>query len=523
MIYRFHNYELDTGYLELRKSGVRQKVEPQVFALLELLISNSQRVVSKAEINEHVWADRIVTDATVNSRIRSARLAIGDTGKHQKFIQTLHNNGFRFIGNPTISDRVSVQNYEIGALSETDVVDVADDPPRPSIAVLPFLLIGGEPKHRFFADAVSHEIIVELSRLHWLHITARGSSFRFRNHSTDICKVGKILQVRYVLTGSLRIADGFGICAVELLKTVDGSVVWADEFEGPIEDLLELQLKIVPRVVAIIEGQIQSAEARNSASIPTEDLDAWAAYHRGLWHMYRFNHHDNQIAGQMFKRAITNENSFARAYCGLSFTHFQNAFVGFTNDTENQRRLAKKTADRGFELDTFDPFANMTMGRTEMLFGNYGESIPWFERCLDLNPNYAFAHYSRGLADAVLCNGSDSQSHTMKAISLSPFDPLLYAMLCCRGLSHMVRGEYDAACDWAERGAIRPNSHKHIWAITAVAHELAGNREKAKQWAAKLKRVDASFSPDQFIASLPLGDDDTRADAIRSLKRLRFC
>ncbi|OUS05236.1 hypothetical protein A9Q96_12325 [Rhodobacterales bacterium 52_120_T64] len=522
MIYSFQEFELDTNHLELRRSGKPQKIEPQVFSLLELLVSKHHRIVSKDEINQQVWGGRVVSEATVNSRIRSARLAIGDNGKSQKLIKTTHNHGFRFVGDPVSTGNIIIQDYLAEALEQSDQHVAKNLHGKPSIAVLPLQLLSNDLHYQIFADAISHELIVELSRLHWFHIIARGSSFRFRNADADVTAIGKLLGVQYVLSGNLRIADKMGICTVELSNSSDGQVIWADEFEGPIEDFLILRSRIIPRIVAIIETQIQSNEILEAKGKSTENLDAWAAYHRGLWHMFRFNRHDNEISAQLFELAIRQDSQFSRAHSGLSFTHFQNAFIGFTKDHSRQRNLARAHAETAFDIDPFDPFANLTMGRAEMLSGDFEASIPWFDRCLELRPSYAFAIYNRGLVDAVLGNGLDSQRRSMKALSLSPLDPLLYAMLCCRGLSHLVRGEYDSASDWSERGAVRPNSHMQIWAIAAMSHELAGNQIKAQKWVDRINETDPKFGHCQFFQSFPIRDSNTRSIARDSLVRLGF-
>lgn len=388
--------------------------------------------------------------------------------------------------------------------------------------MLPLQLLSNDHQFQIFADAISHELIVELSRLHWLHIIARGSSFRFRDANVDVSAIGNLLNVQYVLTGSLSVVGKLGICSVELHDSNSGQIIWADEYEGPIEDLLILRTKIVPRIVAIIETQIQTHELATTETVSTENLDAWAAYHRGLWHMFRFNQHDNAISEQLFRRAINLDPDFSRAHSGLSFAHFQNAFIGFTDDRAKQCDMAKIQAEIGFELDPFDPFANLTMGRVEMLSGDYEASIPWFDRCLEYRPSYAFAIYNRGLVDAVLGNGGDSQRRSMKALSLSPLDPLLYAMLCCRGLSHLVREEYEEASDWAERGAIRPNSHLHIWAIAAISHKLAGNNEKAQSWTRKINETDPKYENQQFFQSFPIRSLNTKSIIREALIHLGF-
>ena len=211
MIYRFEEFELDTDRFELRRGGVAQKVEPQVFALLELLVANNERMISKDELNLRIWGGRVVSEAVVNSRIRSARRAVGDDGKAQRLIKTVHNRGFRFVGEPTAEPVVRADYFAAGDSATKQMPSPATDPPnapgRPSIAVLPFQMLAADPRYGMLADAVAHEVIVELSRLHWLFVIARGSSFRFRGPDVDLAAASEVLGARYLLTGSVAI-DG---------------------------------------------------------------------------------------------------------------------------------------------------------------------------------------------------------------------------------------------------------------------------------------------------------------------------
>ncbi len=236
--------------------------------------------------------------------------------------------------------------------------------------------------------------------------------------------------------------------------------------------------------------------------------------------MYRFNGHDNEIAARLFERAISVDGNFARAHAGLSFTHFQNAFIGYTPDREAERRLARQTAERSLELDPFDPFANLTMGRAEMLVGELDGSMTWFDRSIELSPNFAFAIYNKALIDAIGGNGSASEETVVRAISLSPLDPLHYAMLATRALSHIVRGDNLTASEWAERGTNAPNAHVLIRAIAALAHELAGNRSDAKRWAAAVRASRAEYSQGKFFRAFPFRDEDMMENAKAALTRI---
>lgn len=524
MIYRFDNFELDTDRFELREGGVVRPVEPQVFALIELLVSNHDRMVSKDELNLRIWGGRVVSEAVVSSRIRSARRAIGDDGKAQRLIRTVHNRGFRFVGEPVQETQIVVDRPLEQALSGAQSAALQPKQPeeagRPSIAVLPFQMLGGDPRYEPLADAVSHDVIIELSRLHWLLVIARGSSFRFRGADVDLRSAADVLGVRYLLTGSVMVLDGRSIVMAELLQADDGRVLWGDRFEGALDDLLGLRLTIAARIVSALEMRIPVNEASKAAALPTGSLDAWSAYHRGLWHMYRFNAHDNEIAARMFDRAISVDGGFARAHAGLSFTHFQNAFVGYSSDPQNDRRLARHHAERSLELDPYDPFANLTMGRADMLSGDLDRSATWFDRSVELSPNFAFAIYNRALVDAISGHGAQSERNAVQAITLSPLDPLRYAMLATRALSYLVREEYEAAAMWAEQGANAPNAHVLILAIAAMSHELAGHRKEAEHWASKVLQSRSVYSRENFFRSFPFRDEATLASAKAALKRL---
>lgn len=520
MIYRFDDFEIDTECFELRRGGIAEKIEPQVFALIVLLVSNRGRLVTKDELNLEIWGGRVVSDAVVNSRIRTARKVLGDDGKAQRLIKTVHGRGFRFVGEARAERELSHGFYDLRSSDHGSGPAQPEQRGRPSIAVLPFRTLGLDQRHEPLADAIAHEVIVELARLHWLFVIARGSSFRFRGPDVDMPAAGALLGARYLLTGAIAIEGRRAAVTVELVEAEAGRVLWADRFDGALEDLLALRLTIAAKVASTIEVRISAHEVERTASIPTENLDSWTAYHRGLRHMFRFNPHDNTIAARLFDRALVADPGFARAHAGLSFTHFQNAFVGFARDADRHRTLAREHAEKGMELDPLDPFANLTMGRAEMLDGDIEGASVWFDRATGLCPNYAFSVYNRALTDAIVGAGANSEAGAMKAMALSPVDPLHYAMLTTRALSHIVRGEYADAVTWAERGGKAPNAHAHIFLIAALAHELSGKHDAALRWVREIARRDSGYDVATFHRSFPFRDARTAAVITDALKRL---
>jgi TolB-like protein len=392
MIYLFGPFELDIASVELRKGGKMRSLEPQVFALLALLVENRERLVSKDEIIDKVWDGRVVSDAAVASRVKSARQALGDDGKSQRFIRTIHGQGYRFVADARASQGTAVLHR--ANAGETVVVDPTgsaiqhlDRTARPSLAVLPFRLIGDGGRYAALAVALPAELITELSRLRWLFITARGSSFRLRTSDTEFSEIGRLLRVRYCLCGTVEVSDRSVVVAVELVDTTDGRIVWADRFSGRIDDVHAMREEIRSRVLMELEIQIPIHEAALARHSMPEDLDAWSAYHLGLQHVYRFNRVDNAAATTLFQQAVGLDPSFARAHAGLSFIHFQTAFMRYSNDIPAEINQARRFAERGVQLDPLDPFVNFTMGRTYWLEGDLDSSLIWLERATTVSPN----------------------------------------------------------------------------------------------------------------------------------------
>ena len=514
MLYRFGSFELDTARVELRADGETRPVERQVFALLALLVENRERLVSKDEIIEKVWDGRIVSEAAVASRIKSARQALGDDGKAQRFIKTIHRQGFRFVADVRAAH--DVQPGDESHAPRTDPIG------RPSIAVLPFTLLGDAGPYAAVADALPHELIAELSRLRWLFVTARGSSFRLRAAETDMGEVGRLLGVRYGLSGTVEVAGSSLAVTVDLVDTRDGGVVWADRFAGSIDAVHPIRTEIRSRILAALEIQIPLHEANLARLTVTENLDAWSAYHLGLQHMYRFNRGDNQEAARLFAQAVARDPGFARAHAGLSFVHFQTAFLRHTDDLQGEIELARRCAERGLELDALDPFVNFTMGRTFWLEGDLDSGLGWLERATTISPNYAQGIYARAWTETLAGRSREGREHVDLAMRLSPLDPLYYGMLGTRAFAHMAQGEDMEAAAWAERAAHSPGAHVLIAMIAGVAHSLAGDAARAESWAANVRSRNPALTSQDFFRSFPMKPDAMRARVSGALADMGF-
>ena len=500
MIFAFEDFELDGGKRELRAGGAVLPIEPQVFDVLWFLIENRYRAVPKQDLVDAVWDGRAISDSALTSRIKSARKALGDDGAAQKFIRTIHGVGFRFVAEVRAS----------AATARVIEIPKPDAPPaqimRPSIAVFPFRVAPDVEQRAAYADALPHDVIVQLSRLRWLFVIARASSFRFGADDLDLESAINALGARYGLTGSVENAGAGQRIVVELWDARDKGVIWSDAFRIAPGGVHEVREEIVQAIVNALELQIPLHEARQARLLSPVDMDAWSAFHLGVQHVYRFTKTDNDLAKTWFQRAVEKDSNFARAYAGLSFAHFQDAFLRYVDDTAGAAQRARICAELCLERDELEPFGALTKGRAFWLAGDLEGAMPWLDRASQLNPNYAQAKYSRAWTESLLGLGEDSQAHADAAMAQSPLDPLLYGMLATRAFSHLVRNQTAEAALWGERAARSPGAHAFIELIAAVAHAEHGDGAKARKWADSARARNPGLSAAAFFQAFPFRD-----------------
>lgn len=501
MIYRLGQFDLDAGRFELRKDGAATPVEPQVLAVLLLLVERRDALVTRDELIERVWNGRIVSDSAIASRIKSARRALGDDGVRQHMIRTVHGRGFRFVGE--VQEGAN-RRRSAGAAASRAAAESPQGTAKPSIAVLPFQRLGAPGQHALIADALPHDLITALCRLRWLRVIARGSSFRLRD--ADAGRVGALLGVRYCLSGSLEATGRTIAVSAELADTGNSAVLWSERYVCPVQEVHEIRARILASVTAALEIHIPFHEACLARLGAPERLDAWSAYHLGLQHMFRFNEQDNRAAAAMFRHAVAKEPDFARAHAGLSFTHFQSAFLKYGVDPAAEAALARSSAERAIQFDPLDPFVNFAMGRSLWLEGDLEASLGWLGRATDLSPNYAQGIYATAWTETLLGRGGEGQEHADRSMALSPIDPLHYAMLATRALSHLVRGEDEEAAAWADRAASAPGAHVLIEMIASACQALRGDSGRAEAWADKVRRRGTGLGQADFFRSFPFHD-----------------
>ncbi|MCC5968694.1 MAG: winged helix-turn-helix domain-containing protein [Pararhodobacter sp.] len=516
MAWKLGQFTLDPERFELARDGTAMRVEPQVLTLLIHLIRNRDRMVGKEEIARVVWNGKHVSDASISSRIRSAREAIGDTGKNQSFIRTVHGRGFRFAAE--VAEVPAARPARAEQTAGPDSAELS----RPSVAVLPFRPLGATPDLKFLAEAIPHEIIQALSRMRWLAVIARGSSFRFSKAGTDLDLVGAALGAGYTLSGMVEIQRRAVVVVIELADVGRGEVIWGDRLTAPMDEIERLRQRIASHVATALDLHVPQNEARLAGLGGSDRLDAWSNFHLGLNQLYRFKPDANHKARGYFDRAVKLDPRFARAHAGLSFTRFLDAFLHLGPDDREATAAARRHAERGLELDPLDPFVHFTMGRSFWLTGDPETAAGWLKRAVELNPNYAQGYYASAFTAMLTGNIAAADSEIDAALNLSPLDPLLYAMHGVRAFSLIQTGDLRAAARWADRAATTPGAHYLIAMIAAMANGLAGRHQQAARWRQEARRRKPDACAAQFFAAFPLVDGDPRARIAAELRRQGF-
>ncbi|OAF16025.1 winged helix-turn-helix domain-containing tetratricopeptide repeat protein [Bradyrhizobium neotropicale] len=478
MRYLFEEYVFDTDRRELHRGADLVSVAPQVFDILDYLIRNRERVVTKDDLMNAIWKGRIVSEAALTTRLNAARTAIGDRGEAQRLIKTLPRKGFRFVG--AVREAQKPDPLEAIHGQQDARIVALPLPDKPSIAVLPFANLSSDPEQDYFADGVVEDITMALSLFRWLFVVARNSSFAYKGRPVDVKQVGRELGVRYALEGSVRRAGNRVRIAAQLIDAETGAHLWADHFEGPIEDMFDLQDHLTSCVVGAIAPKLQHEEIKRARRKPTENLDAYDYYLRGLAKA-RWSKQANNEALHLFCKAIELDPRLACAYGMAAWCHVRRKALGETNDQQSAEaiRLARKAVDLGAD----DPFA-LSMGAYALAFlaREFDDAADFVDRALAVNPNLARAwmlsawlRIWRGEPDLAL-------EHAAHAMRLSPLDPsMYYTTRGAMAYAHFLAGRYDAALSCAEKATRDNPAFLLSICIHAASNVRAGRMEPARK------------------------------------------
>jgi TolB-like protein/class 3 adenylate cyclase/tetratricopeptide (TPR) repeat protein len=354
-------------------------------------------------------------------------------------------------------------------------------PDKPSIAVLPFQNMSGDPEQEYFADGMVEEITTALSRFHWLFVIARTSTFAYKGRAVDVKQVSRELGVRYVLEGSVRKAGNRVRITGQLIDAATGAHLWADRFEGSLKNVFELQDQIASGVVGAIDPKLLEAEMARVKRKPPANLDAYDCFLRGSAHVYQWTNHDNDAALRFFYKAIELDPDFGQAYAFATWCYIWRKANGLTTDPDKERRETARLAREAVRLGKDDAFSLCWAGNSlAYVVGELKEGAALVDRALILNPNHSRSWALSGWVRVWLDQPEIAIEHFARAMRLSPLDPAFHAMETGTASAHLRAGRYDEASLWAEK-ALRdqPNSGDAAQML-AMSSAAAGDLEKAR-------------------------------------------
>jgi len=487
--YAFEDYVLDPERRELKRGSETIALGPQVFDLLLFLLRNREHVVSKDDLLEGVWKGRIVSESTLTSLVNAARKAVGDSGHEQRLIKTIARKGFRFVGE--VSEGQASDGSPRAAISSEAHAHAQELPDKPSIAALPFVNLSGDPEQDYFIDGVVEDIISALSRIRWLFVIARNSSFTYKNRAVDVKQVSRELGARYVLEGSVRKAANRVRITGQLIDATTGVHLWGERFEGKLDDLFELQDQVATSVVGAIAPQLERAEIERAMRKPTESLDAYDYYLRGMANFHQGSREAIDQALPLFHKAFELDSRFASAYGMAASCHYWRKMNNWMSDRVADLAEGARLANHAVELGANDAVALTRGGHSLAHFGGDLErGIAAVDRALVLNPNLSAAWYLSGFQRISVGEHDDAVDRFARAMRLSPLDPEAFQMQTGTAMAHMFARRFEDASAWADKASRELPNLLRVYAFCAASHALAGRMDAAKGAMQHVRRID---------------------------------
>ena len=427
--------------------------------------------------------------------MNAVRRAIGDSGEQQRFIRTIARKGYRFVGD--VAEQ-SIGSATAPAVSTVDKPDGASRPlslpDKPSIAVLPFTNISGDPEQEYFADGITEDITTALSQFRWLFVIARNSSFVFKGKSVDSRQIARELGVRYLLEGSVRKAGNRLRITGQLVDASSGAHLWADRFDGTFDDVFDLQDKVTANVVGAIGPKLEQAEISRARRKPTESLDAYDYYLRGMACLHQSSKESTSEALQLFSRAIELDADFASAYGMAAFCYDLRKWNSWMADPKKEAAEAERLARRAIALGKDDALALCTGGFALVhVAGDLDYGAACIDRALVVNPNLASAWYFGGWASACLGEPEAGIEKLKCALRLNPLDLFPFSVELALSWAHFMAGHYEEAVRLGRRAIRQQPNFQPGLRIFAVACVKAGKLEEGRAAIARMRELNPAF------------------------------
>jgi TolB-like protein len=466
MALRFDDCVLDVDRFELRHNGQPVALEPQAMRILIELINHRDKVVAKTQLLDSVWGDRFVSESALTTQIKELRRAVGDTGRDQRVIKTVHGRGYMFI-----------------APVHDDTAPPAPEPRaerrNPVLAVLPFANLTAEPGRDHLAEGLTHDIITALSKHRWLRVLARATAAEYAGESDTAVRLRDELDVDYVVEGTIRLSEGRLRVTASLTDTREGVWRWAERYDRMAEDLFDVLDEITAMIAATVEPEVGYAERDRVRRRPHTDLRTWDLFHLGIAHFYRFTAADNLEAQRLLARCRELDPGFGDAHAWWAYAIVLGMVYWDTEPDAETLDAALAATQRALETDDHNAVFHMLRGRVRLARREYAAALVENRRAIELNPTFAAAYC--GLGDSLSFEGRYDEAITQfaRAVALGSHDPQRWAFLSYGALALIFAERYDEAIEWADEAASLPNCQYWTTAHKVVALARLGRQAEA--------------------------------------------
>jgi TolB-like protein len=491
-------------------------LRPKTFQVLCYLAENAGRLVSKQEFYDAVWPNVVVSDDSLVQCIGELRHNLGDDDHH--LIKTVSRRGY------LLDTRISV-NYPPTHSGMSGSQRVVEPPPsglslpdRPSIAVLPFTNMSGDPEQEYFTDGIVEDLTTELSRFAGLFVIARNSTFVYKGQANDVRQVGRELGVRYVLEGSVRRSGDRVRVAAQLIDAESGGHLWAEKYDHDYTDIFALQDQITESVVAAIEPEILVGEGRRAMRKGSGNIGAFDCCMRGMWHAHQLGPQDSEHAEAWLLRSIELDPTLARAYAMLSRVLAVRCWAGYSDDIERDLQRSQAAAERALVLDNLDPAGHYALAILSVMTRQHERGLAAAERAIHLNPNFALGYFALGETHLFMGRFAQTLDPMMRCLRLTPRDPFASFYISLIALAHYHLGNYNEAVRYADRALQRRRIYVVLRTMAASLGQL-GRSGEAHSVLAEMEQMKPSNVGRHWELTCPYADPAHEAHLVDGLRK----
>lgn len=476
MRFEFDDHVLDTERRELHRRNEPVAIEPQVFDLLVYLVEHRDRLVTRADLVAAIWGGRIVSDSAIATRINAARRAVGDTGSAQAVIRTVVRKGVRFVA--PVDARDSLASTPAPAQGGQT---------RPSLLVLPFRNVTGDPAQEYLTETVTADLTVDLSHMHDIAVISAATAMAYKNTTRDIREIGHEIGVRYLVVGSIARFDGVARTNIQLVDAASGEQLWGDRFEHEVADRRGIEDMITGRIAASLHIQLVRAEGKRAETTPNPDALAYRLRATSLFFGSVAPEH-TLTARQMLQQSLALDPGSADAWARLAQVIVADRLNRWNQTGDKQIDEAEEATRKALLIEPNNALAHVAQGLIQRARGDHHSAAEAFSRAIELDHNFALAYAHKGNALTLIGRAAEAQALVEQALRLSPQDPHIGIFHWILGRASFYAGDYEGAVLWLHRSVqARANLwYNRLYLISAYA--LLGKPAEAERMLADFNR-----------------------------------